>query len=356
MAIGTAAAIGIGLAGVGSAVSASSANKASKRAAQTSQANTDANTALARDIYGQNKQIMSPFVQRGNAAGDQINALLGLGGSQQQVQPNALSQFGDMSWDQFQGATAGMSAEQMRAIRGGGSAASNYGLGDSPGMTYQGGGGNQFAQYVQTNPDLMAEFARVGNQFGGDMGAYGQFHYGKYGQNEGRVLPGQQQTTMQMGPQTSAPGQTPQQAAEGAFDTFRNSTGYQFRRGEGMDGVTSAYAGIGGLQSGAAMRGIQEYGQNFASNEFGNYMGALSGQQAVGAGSASALAGVGQNFAGTVIGQNNFNAQNQMGAQLGRQNALANVAGVLGGGIFGSLSGGGGTQGTHDYRMGRGIL
>lgn len=323
MAIGTAAAIGIGLAGVGSALGARSQNKAASRAADTSERNNQANVALAREIYGNNQQMLNPFMQRGNVAGNQINALLGLGGSQQQggpqpatlpgVQPNALTRF-----------TGGIPATQ------------GYGLGDSglrytpddPMATFQGGanlggvdwgpadgrytmgfgdwagsnmgGGPNFAQYVQSNPDLMAT-ATTG---------------------------------------TAPMGQTPQQAAEGAFDIFRNSTGYQFRLGEGLDAVNSAYAGIGGLQSGAAMRGINEYGQNFASNEFGNYMNALGAQQAVGAGSASALAGVGQNFAGTVIGANNFNAQNQMSAQLGRQSVLGNALGTLGGGAFGFMTGG----------------
>lgn len=291
--MGLATAIGLGIAGVGAFASAKSANKASKRAAETSQANTDANVALARDIYGQNKQVLSPFVDRGNAAGNQINALLGLGGSApapqtQQVQPNALAQF-----------------------QGGRPAGFGYGLGDGfigPG-SFIGGGG--------FNPAALGDMAS-----GGIMPSE---TYGATLPSAGGAVSSAAQT-----------GQSPQEAANAAFDTFRNSTGYQFRLGEGLDAVNSAYAGIGGLQSGAAMRGITEYGQNFASNEFGNYMNALGAQQAVGAGSASSLAGVGQNFAGTVIGQNNFNAANQMNAQLSRggNNALGNLAGVIGGGLF----------------------
>jgi hypothetical protein len=135
-------------------------------------------------------------------------------------------------------------------------------------------------------------------------------------------------------PTTAVPQQTAQQAAESAFNIFRNSTGYQNRFDSAMDGVSSLYSGIGGLQSGAAIRGAQDRAADVAGNEFNNYMAMLGGQQAVGAGSASALAGVGQNFAGTVINSNNLNAQNQMNAQLGQQNPLANFAGVLGGGLF----------------------
>jgi hypothetical protein len=263
--------LALGAAALGAGASAISGNKASKRAARTSQDTTASNNALARDIYGQNRQTLSPFVNRGNVAGNQINALLGLGGSQEmggpaQVSPNAMTQFGGYSPAGY--ADAGMP----------------YGIGDG--------------------------FVSTGTMDGGMINATGN-------------------TMGQM------PTQTSQQAQNAAFDNFRNSTGYQFRLGEGLDAVGSTYAGIGGLQSGAALRGITDYGQNFASNEFANYANLLGNQQAVGAGGASALAGVGQNFAGTVIGSNNLNAQNQMNAQLGRQNPLANMLGTVGGGFLG---------------------
>jgi hypothetical protein len=205
------AAIGLGVAGLGAGASALSANSASKRAAATSQANTDANVALARDIYGQNRDTLNPFVQRGNMAGNQMNALLGLGGSQMQggpafvgalpgVQPNALSQFQPT-----------MSA-QDRA-----------GLGDSPGFTYQPTGG--FGSGVAANA----------------MNAVGM-------QPQGGIMP----TVTTGAPQAQ---QTPQQAAEAGFDIFRNSTNYQNRLNSAMDAVSSMYSGIGGLQSGAAIRG-----------------------------------------------------------------------------------------------------
>lgn len=292
MAIGTALAIGLGATALGAGASAISSNSASRRAANTSQRNTDANVNLAREIYGNNQQVLSPFVNRGNAAGDQINALLGLGGSQEMggpaPAPNALTQF----------------------------LPQNGGMGYNPA-----GYGDMTGNFRGTS---MAPYTDVGMPYGLGDG------FITTGTGDNGMLSATGNTMGQVPTQ-----QTAQQAANSAFDTFRNSTGYQFRLGEGLDAVGSAYAGIGGLQSGAAMRGINEYGQNFASNEFGNYMNALGGQQAVGAGSASALAGVGQNFAGTVIGSNNQNAANQMNAQLGRQNVFANALGTIGGGILG---------------------
>ena len=271
--MGLASAIGLGLAGAGAIVGSSSNRKAANKAANVSADNNAANVALARDIYGQNKQIISPFVQRGNAAGDQINALLGLAPEQSyqqpQVQPNALSQFG------------------------------GYAGGSGPNQT----------------------ISRYGN-----AGL-------PYGLGDGFIPP----TAANSYAQTP----TTQQSAANGFDTFRNSTGYQFRLNEGLDAVNSGYAGAGTLQSGAAMRAINDYAQNVASGEFGNYLNALGSQQAVGAGSASALAGVGQNFAGTVINSNNQNAANQANALIAKSqnNPLANFAGIVGGGLLGGAFG-----------------
>lgn len=73
-AITAAAAIG------GAVLSKKAQKKAANQAAQVATDNTAANNALARDIYGQNKATLSPFVNTGTQASGQINALLGLGG------------------------------------------------------------------------------------------------------------------------------------------------------------------------------------------------------------------------------------------------------------------------------------
>lgn len=87
MAIGTAAAIGLGVAGVGSFLSSKSNKKAAKTAADSSLQVATQNNALAQNIYGQNQAALSPFMQRGNAAGDTLNAFLGIGGQPAQPQP-----------------------------------------------------------------------------------------------------------------------------------------------------------------------------------------------------------------------------------------------------------------------------
>jgi len=95
MAIGTAAAIGLGVAGVGAALGARSSSKAAGKAADTSLAVAQQNNALAREIYDQNSATLNPFVDRGNEAGNAINSLLGISGGDnpQADYNNALENF-----------------------------------------------------------------------------------------------------------------------------------------------------------------------------------------------------------------------------------------------------------------------
>lgn len=83
MAIGTLAAIGLAAGGIGSALGASSNKKAANKAADVSLQTAQMNNALAANIYGQNKGILSPSIDRGDVAGGRINALLGLGTPQE---------------------------------------------------------------------------------------------------------------------------------------------------------------------------------------------------------------------------------------------------------------------------------
>lgn len=296
MAIGTAAAIGLGVAGVGSVIGAKSQSKAAGKAADASVQASRENAALMRDIYGQNKDVLNPFIQRGNVAGDHINALLGLGGTpggQQQGGPAAMSlPSGGNALASFNPAAYGGSNlnEDIALPRG----TMNPGSIRTP--SYQGG-------YSGRVP--MAQ-----NQAQGYMGT--------------------------AGPTNANGGQTAQEAANDAFDIFRNSTGYQFRVNEGQDAMNSGFGASGTLQSGAALKALDTYRQNMASNEFGNYMGYLGNQQGVGLSAGSALAGVGQNYANSMAANNN-NAASAIGnAALvkGQNNPFGNALGMIGGGMF----------------------
>jgi len=93
---------------------------------------------------------------------------------------------------------------------------------------------------------------------------------------------------------------------------------YQFRLGEGMKALERTAAARGGLISGGALKAAQRYGQDFASQEFGNAYNRLAG-----------LAGVGQTATGAqsnAAGQFGVNAGNMM-----TSGAAARASGYVGG-------------------------
>jgi hypothetical protein len=282
-------AAGIGAAAtIGGAVLSSKAQKsAAKKAAAAATDNTAANNALARELYAKNSANLSPFMNNGLAASNALNGML-LGTPQASAPA------------QVQGS----------ALYGMGTPASSMG-GAMPEGFYP---WDQSGNYGRTAEEVWAE-------------------------QNGALAP---QTLSAPVPQGAIQAQNP-------WDQFRNSTNYQFRFNEGMKGLNQNYAARGLLESGAAMKGINNYAQNFASNELGNYMALLSNQQNMGMSGASALAGVGQNMVNNITANNNSGAsavanaalvngtaQGQMYGQIA--GAVGNLAGSLGG--FGSSYGG----------------
>lgn len=275
-----------GVASIGGAILGSKAQKkAANAAAQAATDNTAANNALARDIYGQNKATLSPFINTGTNASGAINALLGLGGAAPTVgaQPASSPQYGSTP-------TGGYMAPGNSMWGSGGM------FNGEPinGLTYS--DGNQYApqpQYAAAN------------------------------------------VTTQAAPQN-------QQQYQNAFDNYRNSTGYQFRLGEGAKSLDNSYASRGVGQSGAAAKAALNYGQNIASGEFGNYLNALMAQQGVGLSAAGAQAGVSTNFVNQTTANNNDSTSVLINALGAKGNATKNMwSGIAGGigNIFGSSFG-----------------
>jgi hypothetical protein len=84
-----------------------------------------------------------------------------------------------------------------------------------------------------------------------------------------------------------------QAAAEQAFSTFRDSTGFDFRMDRGMGAIEGSRAARGILNSGATSKELMQFGQNLASEEFGNYLDQLSGVAGTGLQSAFQVGGAG---------------------------------------------------------------
>jgi hypothetical protein len=122
-------------------------------------------------------------------------------------------------------------------------------------------------------------------------------------------------------------GQDGSGAANDAFNAFTNSDGYQFRVNQGEKAVEAALGARGYTDSGAERKALLSYGQGEASDEFGKYLGYLTGQQGVGLTAASAQAGVGQNFANSVSANNNNAANNTGNAYLSGANSINGILG-----------------------------
>ncbi len=101
---------------------------------------------------------------------------------------------------------------------------------------------------------------------------------------------------------------------------------YQFRLGEGLKALDRQAAARGGLISGGALKAAQRYGQDYASQEFGNAYNRLA-----------AMAGIGQTATGAMgnaAGNFGVNAgQNYMGAANARASGYVGAANALTGGV-----------------------
>ena len=101
---------------------------------------------------------------------------------------------------------------------------------------------------------------------------------------------------------------------------------YKFRLGEGMKALDRQAAARGGLISGGALKAAQRYGQEFASNEFGNAYNRLA-----------SMAGFGQTATGaqsSAAGQFGTNAGNLMtGAGAARASGYVGGANALTSGL-----------------------
>lgn len=135
------------------------------------------------------------------------------------------------------------------------------------------------------------------------------------------------------------------------MNQFQADPGYGFRMSEGMKGLERSAAARGGLLSGAAMKGIQRYGQDLASQEYQNAFNRYQTERSarlnplqslanVGQTSANTLGSAGTQFANTMgnIGLNQANIAGQAGLSRASTygNALNQLA-YLGGRYYGGM-------------------
>lgn len=109
-------------------------------------------------------------------------------------------------------------------------------------------------------------------------------------------------------------------------DFYRNEDpGYGFRMREGLKAIDRSAAARGGLISGNAMRAAQTYGQDMASQEYGNAYNRYMTNRAGQLNPLQSLSGQGMSTAGT-IGNIGMSGANALAAgQIGSANAINNA-------------------------------
>lgn len=114
-----------------------------------------------------------------------------------------------------------------------------------------------------------------------------------------------------------------------ALADFQASPGYQWRTQQGINALDRSAASRGMVQSGAQTRAVQDYGQNQASQEWGNYINALSGLSGAGMNAALGTGNTNASLLNTGIGA-------QMQGEMGRASSYSTAANALANGISGA--------------------
>ena len=125
---------------------------------------------------------------------------------------------------------------------------------------------------------------------------------------------------------------------------FQQSPGYQFIRDEGQRDLGNSFAARGGAFSGNALRGLSQFNQGLASQDYDNFVNQLN-----------TMAGIGQtaaNQSGNAALQTGANVGNLMAAQGdARASGIANSANIWGNALSGAANAFGGYFGNRNqYR------
>lgn len=115
--------------------------------------------------------------------------------------------------------------------------------------------------------------------------------------------------------------------SKAALDTYLNSTGYQFDRQQGIDAVTQNKAVSGLLNSGSALKGLDEYATGEAQRYGQAYAGNLNDVSNRGVQAVNALTGAGTNYANQVSNNNNSAATAAGAAAIAGANSTNSLIG-----------------------------
>lgn len=168
------------------------------------------------------------------------------------------------------------------------------GIGGTPASR---GGVTDWAAYVNGNPDALANWNAIkgtsdGAQFNGDIGAFGQYHYGADGSRR------------DLAPYTSGatPGIGAADAQQSAIDQLRASPLYESLFRNGQNTLLANASATGGLRGGNTQGALANFGRDTLSQVIENQLTRLGGVAQQGQNAAAQTGAFGANSA-NAIGQ-----------------------------------------------------
>jgi len=156
------------------------------------------------------------------------------------------------------------------------------------------------------------------------------------------------------------------------MEQFEQDPGYAFRQSEGMKALERSASARGNLLSGGTLKGIQRFGQDLASQEYGNAFNRYQIERSARLNPLQSLMGSGQSATNVMTGNIGQSSQNQqaniMNAGQARASGYVGSANALGGALssigqaaasfplmqaqsnyYNSLGGGGGGGGVNNF-------
>lgn len=106
---------------------------------------------------------------------------------------------------------------------------------------------------------------------------------------------------------------------------FTATPGYAFRRQQGINAIDASAAARGNLLSGSTLKGLTDYGQGSASQEYGNYLNRLGQAASSGQSAAGMQASAGQNYVANASNALGNIGNAQAAGAVGVGNAISGV-------------------------------
>ena len=144
-----------------------------------------------------------------------------------------------------------------------------------------------------------------------------------YGDAQSRLEPYAQSGRDADGQIRNALGLNGRDAHRGYYDNFQNDPGFEAETRAGIKALDGSATARGGLYSGAAMRGVAEYGQQQQGNAYRNRLNSLMQYGQQGQQAATTQAGVATQFGGDRANLEYGFGQQEAGNRLNLGNALA---------------------------------